>query len=360
MATQRAFHSLPLDSGSGDGWYHLLQAGEFSGRDGRGPYLNDQPASILSAFAQWGMPLCIDYHHQSENAEAQTGLVPAAGWGKEMEVREGSIWCRIEWTATAAKAIAAKEVMYLSPVFDYDSKTGRVLQIVMAGLTNTPNLDLESLTSHSQGGPMDDIVERICYVLNLPLTSTPQEIMTHVQRVVDYLGGQGGAAATEEAMQQAANALGLAANAKWPDIARAAASRLTSGQLVPKAEFDRVSHELKTLRQSAADAAVETAVREAMQARKILPAQQEVMRTFASRDMAGFKAFIEAQPEIVPAGEVVPNGAPNASASHAAELPVPPGYSVDAEQAELHKRAKAYQAKHGGSFVKAVKAVQTK
>lgn len=360
MATKRAFHSLPLDSGDGDGWYHLLPAGEFSGRDGRGPYLNDRPEAIQSAFADWGMPLAIDYHHQSENAENQSGLVPAAGWGHEIGIRDGAVWTRIEWTPAAQQAIANKEVMYLSPVFDYDARTGRVLRIVMAGLTNTPNLDLESLTSHAQGGPMDELVERICYVLNLPLTSTPPEIMAHVQRVVDYLGGQGGAAATEEAMQQAANALGLAADAKWPDIARAAASRLDAGRFVPKAEFERVSHELETLKQATAAAEVETAVREAMQARKILPAQQEVMRALASRDPEGFKAFIAAQPEIVPAGEIVPSGAPPAGARHAAELPVPPGYGVVTEKAELHKRAKDYQAQHGGTFVQAVKAVQQK
>lgn len=358
MATKRASHSLPLDSTVGDGWYDLLPAGEFSGRDGRGPYLNDQPETLLAAFAEWGMPLCIDYHHQSENAESQTGLVPAAGWGKELRIQDGRIQARIEWTDEAAAAIEAKKVMYLSPVFDYDAKTGRVLRIVMAALTNTPNLELKPLASHSQGGPMDEIVQRIMYVLNLPATSTPEEVRSHFERVLTYLGGQGGAATTEQAMKKAAHSLGLAESATWPEIARAAASRLDSGAFVPKADFERVSHELETLKKDSHAAAVDTAVREAMQARKIVPAQEGVMRAFASRDMEGFKAFIEAQPEIVKAGETVPNAPPSATASHTADLPVPSGYKVDSEKAELHKRAKDYQAKHGGTFVAAVKAVQ--
>jgi phage I-like protein len=291
------------------------------------------------------------------SAEGKIGLVPAAGWGKEMRVQDGRVQALIDWTDAAKAAIEAKEAMYLSPVFDYDESTGRVIQIVCAGLTNLPNLHLAPLTKHSMGKPMDDIVERICYVLNLPMTSTPDEIKTHLERVVSYLG-QGGAASAEASMKKVAHSLGLPESTTWPEIARAAASRLESGAFVPKADFDRVSHELETLKKDSHAAAVDTAVREAMQARKIVPAQEGVMRAFASRDMEGFKAFIEAQPEIVKAGETVPNAPPSATASHAADLPVPSGYKVDSERAELHKRAKDYQAKHGGTFVAAVKAVQ--
>lgn len=152
----RASHvlSIPLSDASDASettppeWVELIPAGAFSGRDGRGPYeLNI--GAVLAAFERGGIDLPIDYDHQSLEADAKAGPVPAAGWIKAIEARDGALWGRVQWTPRAAELIAQKEYRYLSPVFRHD-KQGRVLALEGAGLTHYPNLYL-SPVAHTQG-----------------------------------------------------------------------------------------------------------------------------------------------------------------------------------------------------------------
>ena len=68
----------------------------------------------------------------------------------------------------------------------------------------------------------------------------------------------------------------------------------------------------------------------------------------------GFKEFLSALPKQVEFGEVAkPDGGGNP-----ASITTPPGYSVDAEGAELHAKALSYQEAHDGvDYITAVKAV---
>ncbi|MBS7690114.1 hypothetical protein I0E98_04960 [Pseudomonas lalucatii] len=43
----------------------------------------------------------------------------------------------MDWTKSAASMIAGKEYRYLSPVFSYDKRTGKVLELHHVGLTNS-------------------------------------------------------------------------------------------------------------------------------------------------------------------------------------------------------------------------------
>ena len=139
-------------------WVELIPAGEFSGRDGRGPYTLD-PAAVQSAFADWGMPLAIDYEHQAFNAAENGQPAPAAGWINALDVRAGALWGQVEWTERAAGHVTAREYRFLSPVFDHD-KQGRVLRLLGAGLTNNPNLYLTALNRRGEFQPTALIVWR--------------------------------------------------------------------------------------------------------------------------------------------------------------------------------------------------------
>lgn len=130
-------------------WIQLLPAGQFNGRDGRGPYLTDAQF-ILTEFAGWGMSLPIDYEHQSLEAAAKVGPVPGAGWIRELQNRDGEIWGRVDWTDTAKALIGKREYLFISPVFDHD-KQGRIVRLVGAGLTNNPNLYLRAVASRGYG-----------------------------------------------------------------------------------------------------------------------------------------------------------------------------------------------------------------
>lgn len=128
-------------AGDAPDWIMVIPAGEFSGRDGRGPYKVD-PEEVIEATAALGFEvgLPIDYDHATDFAAPSGGRAPAAGWMTELQNRDGAIWAHVEWTDKGREAVSSKEYRYISPVFAYDDKTGEVLSLLRAGLTNNPNL----------------------------------------------------------------------------------------------------------------------------------------------------------------------------------------------------------------------------
>lgn len=125
----------------------LLPAGTFKTGDGRPEGLEawriDQSIanSLVARASSRKNRFVIDYEHQT--LEKPTGEVRAAGWFKNFEWREGEglFATDVEWTAAASQMIKAGEYRYLSPVFRFDPTSGEVLEIVSAGITNTPALD---------------------------------------------------------------------------------------------------------------------------------------------------------------------------------------------------------------------------
>lgn len=129
-------------------WIELLPAGpEVEGFDGR-RWRNDSPDRIVAAFQRRDRPMVIDWEHATET-RAPNGLdAPAAGWVDRLEVRSGAIWGHVkEWTARARQQLAEKAYRFLSPVFQFEKKSGRIVALTSAALTNAPNLRLTALNS---------------------------------------------------------------------------------------------------------------------------------------------------------------------------------------------------------------------
>lgn len=314
----RASHAIPLPEPQGGGvaeWYHLVPMGRFQGRDGRGPYVLDQPEDVLEAFAAWGADLCVDYDHQSLTAAQKQGAVPASGWIKELQVREDGIWGRIDWTEAAAARLQAKEYRYLSPVFHYDPATGAVLRLVGAGLTSNPNLHLQAAASR-QGDAMDELLERLRYLLNLPLTSTADEISAELDKLKAMIQSQQADAAAAAQMR---GHLGLAEGTGLAAMAQALEARLGQApdpaQFVPRAQYDTVAQSLARLQQDQAAGQVDQVVKEAMSQGKVPPALESWARAYASRDMEGFKAFVASAPVLASAAQAAGSGAPGVATS---------------------------------------------
>jgi phage I-like protein len=253
------------DAASPPEWVHLIPAGTFSGRDGRGPYRLDAEA-VLAAYARHGADLPIDYEHQSLEAADKRGPVPAAGWIRELAAREDGIWGRVEWTPSATALLAERAYRYLSPVFRHD-RSGRVVALEGAGLTHTPNLYLRAAAR--QEDPMD--LTPLAEALGIDPSADIETIAAHAKQLRE--------AATRE-----------------PDPA----------QYVPVAMHKQVSDQLAALQAEIARRDAEAAVAEAMAARKISPGLRDWALAYAARDLDGFRAFAAAAPEIVPSGETKP------------------------------------------------------
>lgn len=159
-------------------WVELIPAGTFHGRDGRGPYALENPAAVIAATCalrmEAGIP--IDYDHATDFAAPDGRPAPAAGWIRELQERGGALWGRVEWTARAARAIAAHEYRYISPVFQHEPD-GTVLRLLRAGLTNNPNLYLTAISAAGdEDGKMDEFLKQLRVTLGLAPDASSDEV----------------------------------------------------------------------------------------------------------------------------------------------------------------------------------------
>ncbi len=143
-----AFKLPTLAVGSRVASMQLTPAGAFLPSDGR---KMDVPhwrvdaaiaARVIATFKQRANPPVVDYEHQTLNKEKNGQPAPAAGWITDIQWREGSgLWADVELTERAADLVRADEYRYVSPVFRFDAKTGDVLSVEMAAITNNPAID---------------------------------------------------------------------------------------------------------------------------------------------------------------------------------------------------------------------------
>lgn len=143
-------------------WIHIMPSGEFSGRDGRGPWVMHNADAVITASLSFAgkKPIPVDYDHQIDMAAKNGQPAPAAGWIKQLQARADGLWGLIEWTAKASAHLTAKEYRYLSPVFNH-TPSGEVTRVLRAALTNNPALELTALAS-AQGADLqtqDPMVE---------------------------------------------------------------------------------------------------------------------------------------------------------------------------------------------------------
>lgn len=180
--------ALPFPEGDAPEWVMLARVGVWHGH----PTVGTQriaPEHLRGAldyfdrhYAAHGKDLVVDYDHASVAAPAVNA--PAAGWIRDLELREGDteLWGRVQWTTEAANAIAGRRYRYVSPVFRFnqpDRVTGEPVPMTVhsLALTNTPFLtELEALnnvaatdggnTPHSDGGAQMSLLDQLAEALD--------------------------------------------------------------------------------------------------------------------------------------------------------------------------------------------------
>lgn len=305
---------------------------------------------IRKQFKARKLDLVIDYEHQTlENVQA-----PAAGWIKDLYKGEDAIIAKVEWTAKAAEYLKNKEYRYLSPVVLVRKKDQKAIAIHSVALTNTPaidgmfalvnSLDIEDL---SEGGNIMDLKE-LAKALGLPETATEDEIRKAVAdaaKAADKLkeldgkhpgegdGKSGEGEANPEGSDMVANStilsmLGLKTDAKTEDVA-AAIMALRAGSQDTQAE-------LLALKQRMQERDADEAVGMALKAGKITAAQKEWAKSYALKDMEGFKGFVDKAPVVVPQGKLDLKDAPAASGSDEVDTAILKNLGVSAEDVKKY------------------------
>ncbi|MEN6375334.1 MAG: phage protease [Smithella sp.] len=262
-------------------WIQLLPAGtEIKGRDGR-TWINDQPAIVLAAFTDDGKDLPIDWEHSSEKKAPYGDPAPAAGWIKQMEIRNGETWVQVQWTPRAIEQIKNREYRYISPVFVYEKATLRIVRITSAGLTNQPNLYLTALNNENKKNRKENIsmeLVQLLAALGLPATATFAEALNSISRIKqDY------------------------------SIALNRVENPSLDKFVPRADYDKVVEKATNAEKALKDKAdaelekdINTEIDAALKAGKITPATTDYHKAQCRTEggLDRFKQFVAAAPVI--------------------------------------------------------------
>jgi phage I-like protein len=267
-----------------------FRAGDGSGRPERLPEgwnLTPQGAARLAArFEARKNRLVIDYEHQSFATEKNGQPAPAAGWVGRLDVRADGLYADdVEWTARAAKMIADKEYRYISPVFLHDPKTGDVRALLNAALVNLPGLDgLTDLAALAAQVPIEDF----------------EEEETPMKELLKALG------LTERASEaEALDALKAIRDAQTGEIAALKAASPDPSKYVGiavmealKTELTAAGTELAALKAEKLAAEVDAVVKDALAAKKLVPALEPWAKEQGVKDLVALKTYIENAPVI--------------------------------------------------------------
>lgn len=296
--------------------FRLLPYGRFKAADGSGRpegipdgWLLEPSAAaaLVAAFAARADARVIDYEHQTLHAETNGQPAPAAGWIGGLEARDDGLYAvNVEWTAAAAASIGAKQYRYISPVFSFDKRTGRVLAVAFAALTNYAGLDgltdLAALAARLSPvvQPPEMLMHELLKALGLAVTATEAEAMAALAAIKSTHHGE------LAALKGAA-----------PDPARfVEVATLTAVQ----GELSTVKGELATLKTEKSVTDVDRVVTAALTAGKLTPAMQSWARKLGASDMAALTAYIADAPVVAQPGATQTGGKPPVGSGAGASL----------------------------------------
>lgn len=337
--------------------FRVIPAGEFRSWDGRPAECaawvctEEDGRRIVAELAARQSPRVIDYEHATLHAKQNGGKAPAAGWFQSAEWRADGVWLiGVDWTALAAQEIADKEYRFVSPVFSYDRKTGRVGSLLHAALTNDPALDgltdLAALAASllldptPEEKPMDELLEQLRWLLNLPVGATAEDVTAQLKKLMDQLSGGATAAASFDLsahlVDQAAQIAALSAQVSAPDPAKfvpvAALSAL-------QAEHAELQGTVAALSAQIDGAKLDQVIADALAVGKLTPATEVWARDLGKKDLAALTAFVEAAPVVVALGETQTGGKK------------PAGQVDGSDSNALAEAALAYQVEQAGKGI---------
>lgn len=320
--------------------FRIIPAGVFRARDGRPAecpsWICDEADGqrIVAALAAQADQAVIDYEHATLMARKTGQKAEAAGWFKSAEWRADGVWLiGVDWTAAAAQHIESKEYRYVSPVFKYDPKTGHVLEIFHAALTNFAGLDgltdLAALAAEVFDTPtpteipnMDELLEELRWMLNMPVGATKEDILAQLQKISAQLKADPAVAANgfdltkflTDSREQIA-ALSAQVGTVDPEmyVPMAVVEELRTANAALSAQVNDLSS-------GGAAAALNAAIEGALASGKLTPAMEPWARELGTKNMASLSAFIETAPAVVKPGvmQTAATGTPASTPSVAA------------------------------------------
>ncbi len=299
---------LTLEMAELPDWLRLLPLGQVNLVDGRPPFEVDPEslAELVQAFSGRGTDLVIDYEHQS----LKGGQAPAAGWIKDLEVREDGLWAKVEWTEQAEEYLKRREYRYFSPVLRLDPESRRPQELMNVALTNVPAIRGLTPLVAKWGGEALTTGESRTTALEMKAGEGAgdwqQDGVNPVlaQELKARLGLEPEAPAgslwrkSVELIQELAHNLGLPGEANVSQI-KGGVEALKAGEK----RLEPLQAEVEALKAQLLEMTATRTVEEAMMAGKVSPAQKDWALTYCRRDPESFKTYMDKAPRVVPVGE---------------------------------------------------------
>ncbi len=208
---------------------------------------------------------------------------PAAGWIKDLILKQDGVYASVEWTEKAAQYLAAKEYRYLSPVVSVRESDRKALLLHSAALTNTPAIDgMTAIVNSVKAGSF---------------SKTPVDGMEGDADKLPPESNEPGADDPAEFIKGLCAMLQLPDDAPLSDIENRLAE-LLQGQAALKLEVNSLRFEAHKYK-------AEEAVTMALKTGKLMPYQKDWAFRSAMSQLEAFKDWAETAPQVVPMGEIV-------------------------------------------------------
>lgn len=302
----------------------------------QGPFdvTTDTVRQCVNNFRTSGRDVVIDYEHQTLSGKE----APAAGWIKEMINKGGEgLWGIIEWTDKAREYIRGKEYRFQSPVLLLNSKSktsGERIGAVIhsAGLTNSPFVDgLQPIINKEEVKSEMNFLQKIKELFGLTADTATEDdalqavtgLTKFVTAIKEALGLQADASQTQVeesisglkkakasgtppgsavaekvvAAKEVLTILELKEDATVDDIRAKVVALKNPSQYVSKQDFEKLESKLALKDR-------DELVAQAIAQGKVTPAQKDWAQAYALKDPAGFKAYVEKSPQVVPLNKI--------------------------------------------------------
>jgi len=299
------------------GEIQLVPSGDFRGVDGRPKdapswVMDAQGAADVMAFCSARQnDIVIDYEHQTLHTDKNGQPAPAAGWfsGAALRWEEGvGLFAKSRWTARAQGYIDNDEYKYISPVILYEKGTGRVKGIISAALTNNACIDGmddvlcraaasflldESISQEDLSMDIDEFLDSLRWMLNLPTLAPKEEVLAELQKAVTAIK----ASAPEAVAAAGFSVVGLV-DSLGSQVAALKAAVPDPSQFAPVNAMQAMQVELAALKASSTGREVGEIVTAALKSTQLLPAQEKWATDLGMSNIAQLREYVKSAPAI--------------------------------------------------------------
>lgn len=306
----------------------LTPDGEFSARDGRPATcktwkMDTQIAKkVIAKLSKRKSKIVIDFEHKTIINKETGEQAHASGWfyGYNVVYRPGLglFATKVEWTKDAARLIADKKYLYISPVLIYDARTGEVLDIYNAALTNDPALDgmnevevaatsnfFTQLTHYGDNTMPEEILALLRKILGLPETATEADILAALQQIEKNVADEEESTLSNLLNKQTQNIAKLTSQvtAQTTAIEALKAKKDGDGEVdptkyVPIEAVTALTAEVTALKKGITGDKVTALVQDALTTGKLLPALKDWATDLGNKDITALSTYLEKAPKL--------------------------------------------------------------